>query len=301
MSKNTEDVMNLYSVWAIEEYSDSDYRLWSTDNLDLDKLPDMRGLEVKPLYNQAEMDISRNGCVLYATMCVFSTMTGHIFTLEDRKEIVRLAIAEYGYNTSSGMLLYRWVDCIRHWYNAKFLDNQVKTYRVSMALNEAQLVLKKWYPIITWHKLPVQPKVYNILTDAHDNGVIDALSSSEYWQGKFGHAITNSIIWGVSHIVDNYNNHSTVPYNVYKHERVQQFANEGYHFANWYIILPNKLVDNTSEVERLSRSLTLNDAKTALYAWLWNGKDWQAPCTREQVASMVVRGMRIMWHNFEEK
>jgi hypothetical protein len=137
-----EEILDSPSCWY--EFQPHDYEL-SWDSWEI-VLVAQRG-EKSHYYNQRLQPRTRNACVLYSVAWTISDLTWYKFSLEELLEIVNIAEKEYWWREDFWMSLPRWVDCVRNWWNTKFPDNKLTSYRIYIGDEIYNKALSLWYTL----------------------------------------------------------------------------------------------------------------------------------------------------------
>jgi hypothetical protein len=132
------------------------------------------------------------------------------------------------------MRMYRAVDCVRDWYNKKFPQKELVSFRVDTWSEEFFKLLSKWYSLSTGYKT-----TDNYSKDSQDNWIIDISSVEEMWKEKYGHLIRYS--W-TDKITDNYK--WLKKYNIYTidKQKTKSFVKWRLFFPSAYILIDKKTV-----------------------------------------------------------
>jgi len=211
------------SCWY--KFQPHDYELsWDDSEIVLIK----QNSEKKHFYNQWAQPRTRNACVLYACVWAISDLTWYEFTLSELLEIVDIAEKDYWWQEDWGMYLPRWVDCVRNWWNKKFPDNKLTSYRLFIWDEIYKKALDLWYTLACSYLIS---SWYFI--DSQDNWVINTNTSKD-WDLKWWHAIR---IIDPKTIADNYK--WKKKYNVYENDKIEKFTQEAMFRKPAYLFIKN--------------------------------------------------------------
>ena len=223
-----EEILDSPSCWY--EFQPHDYEL-SWDSWEI-VLVAQRG-EKSHYYNQRLQPRTRNACVLYSVAWTISDLTWYKFSLEELLEIVNIAEKEYWWREDFWMSLPRWVDCVRNWWNKKFPDNKLTSYRIYIGDEIYNKALSLWYTLSCSY---LTSSWYN--KDAEDNWIVDTPTSKD-WTLWWWHAVR---IIENGKIADNYDWRKK--FNIYKNDKIETFTKEWMFRTPAYLIIKNKDMEN---------------------------------------------------------
>lgn len=220
--ENTE--LEIYEWGAIlneNSISEKDFIMWSGELA-------VRMEKIKPdtptiFYNQAAQKRTRNWCTNYAAFGCISDLFGYQFTLEDILDIHALAESKYGWKEDWWNYLHKAVDCLRDWWNERFPERKIISFRVDLLDDEAQRLIEAWKTLMIWYQTTKEHFV-----DSEDNGKLD----SESFKGAkktWGHAIRHN----EKRNIDNYI--WVKKFNSYENKRLKDYVKEGTYFQYWFV------------------------------------------------------------------
>jgi len=205
--------------------SDSD---WSLTDLTLLEKPEYTYDKLRIAYWQSE--VHKNSCSLHATITALSNQFNLHYTLEDRKEILKIAIKK-GFSVEWGWTMIDAVNCVVEWTN-KNKAMKIKANRISWRLFRKVAYLG--YCVVTGFNI-----MEGFNEDKFDNGILD-FSKGQYGDKKYGHlinlvALTKGKFFKRLTVVDNYVNKTR--YNEYgiKHSILRGLAADGVLFPSGMI------------------------------------------------------------------
>lgn len=212
----TPNKLKKYFGGAEDWVGEDDELFWSPEEIEQNLLPPLyKFWQSKKMYNQ--LDTGKMDCTLYASITAYSNMLNVDVSLEDRKEIKRLALLQ-GHSETEGWYLHKAVKLV-----SEYLW-EVKYYTEKTWSKWFYAVLKKWHTIITWYRWNAE---YN--KDIDDDGVVGSTSVTNptYW-----HAICVTYIPTIENVcvVDNYK--WVKKYNVYKLKDFDALVKNGVFFQN---------------------------------------------------------------------
>lgn len=201
--------------------SSSDFIMWSGDlQVRLEKIkPDTPQI----YYNQAAQKRTRNWCTNYAAFGCISDMFWYTFSKEDILEIHDLAEKKYGWEESSWNYLYKAVDCLRDWWNKKFPEKKIISFRVDLLDEEAQRLIEAWKTLMIGYQTTKEHAI-----DAEDNGNLDS-DSFKSAKKTWGHAIRHN----EGRNIDNY--FWLKKFNTYDNKKLKQYVKEWTYFQYGYV------------------------------------------------------------------
>lgn len=241
-----------------------------------DKMKNIKPDTVKYEYNQGAQYYTRNACTLYMGIGMLSDLFGYKFSEEEILDICNLAESKYWWSPSWGNYLYKSIDCVRHWWNAKYPDKKIVSFAVTLTSPEAQRLLDAGKTLGIGFN--TSTKHYY---DAQDNGNLDNPSFAGA-EKKGGHAVRINKYT----TIDNYNGKKK--YNKYGTLRLIEYVREGTYFQHWYVFFKENEDD---PMKALLSNIKYKRAQAGVLAGVWNGENPDKPATRQEVASMVVSAM----------
>lgn len=216
-----EEILEGWAILDENTVSENDFLFWAND-LDA-RLKTLKPDAFNISYNQAAQRRTRNWCTNYMAFSAISDMLWITFTLEEILEIHLLAEKKYGWGESWWNYLYKAVDCVRDYYNAKNPDNQLISYRIDLLSKEAQTLFDAWKTIMLWYRTTSEH-----YQDSQDNWKLDSASfknAKRIWW----HAIRKN----KDQNRDNYI--GTKKFNDYQNENLVQYVREWTYFRYGYV------------------------------------------------------------------
>lgn len=259
----------LFNNWLIDEVKDTDYLFW-TDNITISQNKNT----IKYEYNQAEQTRTRNACVLYWNCGVISDLTWYKFSKEELLEIVDLAEKSYGWSESWWMAFARWTDCVRNWWNTKFPDKQLITFRLDIWSEYFYEALDKWHSLTVWYKTS-----RDYLIDSQDNWEIQWEDFKKWWW----HLVRCYKKWNNIRIIDNYSWKKI--FNDYINNNLEVLQKNWVFFISAYLYL---LKDETM-AEEIKNNIDLEWAKIMFEKWFWNWLNAREPMSRQEVMQVLYK------------
>jgi len=222
-------------LWElIDQISPNDYIAWAVS-----EIPNLQQQDkVRYEYNQGWS----SDCTLYASITSLGATMNYKFSDSDFKEIKELSIKQWK-PANDGRYLWKAVDCVRNWWNAKYPERKVVSVQIQM-LSEASKYWEKWYLIATTFK---GNKIY--WADKNDNGVVNGV---EFKPSTFWHA-TTTIYDKMVKVVDSY---FWNKYNVYWLPNYSKMVDKGTFSGQGYVFLATT-DEKKLEIARKSRLLVL--------------------------------------------
>ena len=198
--------------WSCIDWTwDHDYELsWNQAEIILQKQPE----RPKYFYNQWASSRTANACVIFANLSAVWDLMNYKFSNEEILEVVALAEKDYWRSENEWMLMNRWADCVRNWWNKKYPDNQVVSYRLSVWNETYKKALSLWYTI--WVSYLISTEYF---VDSQDNWIVDS-ETSKGFKLRWWHAVRTY----KDVIADNYIWRKT--YNEYKNTKIEKFRDE---------------------------------------------------------------------------
>lgn len=179
-------------------------------------------------YNQSAQRRTRNACVLYASLGCLSDLFAYNFSKEEILEVVNLAEKHYGWKEDSGMYLHKGAACVVKWWNDKFPERPVTSFRTTLGSEEYGRRLKQGVSGLVGYK--TNSKYYK---DKEDDGVVNedytSLGKLKYW-----HAIRHTYEYK---LIDNYKGKRN--FNTYTNEQILNLKEKGVFFPSFFYFLPS--------------------------------------------------------------
>lgn len=262
-----DEIVNNWAILDEHTISETDY-IFGSDLLE--RLENITPDKYQYEYNQRKWEYTRNGCTIFMALWAISDMTGYKFSDDEILDICKLCEAKYGWSPSWGNYLHKSVDCVRNWWNAKFPDNKLVSFRFRLDSQEGQRLLDSNKTVCIWFHTSV--KHYN---DAQDNGNLD--SETFAWAEKGGgHAVRINNY----KTIDNYSGWKK--YNKYGTKKILSYVQDGTYFPHAYVFFEQK-----KSIKKLLENIKLERARKAQLLGIWNGDNPSGLATREQVAAMI--------------
>jgi hypothetical protein len=185
----------------------------------------------------------------------------------------KLAIDKYWLKVPWGMYMHKAVDCLRHWWNAKFPDNKLMTFRLKIWDDDFAEALKKKHSLVVWYR--TSPEYYK---DSQDDGVVIWEDFPKNW----GHLVRTNFLTQAIKIDDNY--FGTKKWNTYTNNKIAKLQKNWVFFPSAYLFLYD-----TSMKDEIRDKIDLDGAKDAFDLWIYNWLDSRKPVSRQEVAVMIMR------------
>lgn len=216
--------------WAIldeNSISDNDYLLWSVEHDSLNKhLNNIKPDNVIYGYNQASTRRTRMACTLYWNIWAVSDLTEYKFSHQEILEICDIAEKDYGWSESRGWYIFKWVDCVRNYWNNNNPDKQIVSFRINLKTDTEILNKLEWKKtLVIWYRTTREHYV-----DSQDNWVLDKKCFISCWAKQlWGHCIR----YNNQENIDNYKGHKK--YNAYYNNNLQFLSKEWTYFKYAYV------------------------------------------------------------------
>jgi len=269
----------LTNQWLIDwdNVSELDYRLWSSNPLDIPVNKNTNNY----FYNQGKKERTYNACVLYANAASLWYTMDYEFSEKELLEIVELAEKEYWWKEDYWMYISKWVDCVRNYWNKKFPDNKVKTFRMTIGDEDFAKALKNNYRIVVWYRT-----CREYYKDSQDDWIVqwEEFSNFHWW-----HCVS-SLFW-VAEIIakdewiliqDNYT--WSKKFNIYYNNKIAKLKNSWTFFPSAFIYLKEKTMADT-----IKDNIDLDAAKEMFDKWYWNWLNPREPMSRQEVMTVLKR------------
>jgi len=193
-------------------------------------------------YNQYSpwiKDIYKNtswSCGLFASIWAVSDYTWYTFSEEEIYEIQKLAIDSYWLEVPWGMYLSKAIDCVRAYWNTKFPEDTLVSYRLTMWDQNYHEALDKLHSLVVGYKTS---REYSLEANTW------AITSEDFPKGG-GHLVRNAENNNISTIRDNYK--WIKPFNIYENEKIIPLAKNWVYFPSAYLFLYDE--DNRLKKEK---------------------------------------------------
>lgn len=237
-------------------------------------------------YNQANMRDKNNiylntrwSCGLFGSMGAISDLTWYEFTKDDILEIQKLAIDKFGLSVPWGMYMSKAVDCLRTWWNAKFPDNKLITFRTTIWTDVFLEALEKNHSPVIWYRTSVE---YS--KDSQDNWIVDWEDFPNDWGGHLVRTNFNSEI----KIDDNYV--WWKPYNTYTNNKLVKLKEKWVFFPSAYLFLYD-----TSMTDQIKNDIDLDNAKKFFARGFTNWLNPRKPLSRQEFWATMEVMLKDMW------
>jgi len=257
--------------WLIDWHivNETDYLLWWDNNLEI---PVNRNKN-NYFYNQGKLKRTRNACVLYGNAASLWYTMDYEFSEKELLEIVDLAEKEYWWKEDKWMYISKWVDCVRNYWNKKFPDRKVKTFRMTIGDENFAQALRNNYRIVVWYRTCW---VYYI--DSQDDWVIqwERFTDFHWW-----HCVS-CIYKDWIYIEDNYE--WTKKYNEYLNNKIAKLKDSWTFFPSAFIYLKEETMTDT-----IKDNIDLDAAKEMFDKWYWNWLNPREPRSRQEVMIVLKR------------
>ena len=225
----------------------------------------------KFFYNQNLQRRTRNACWIYWPLTALSHLKNYQFSLDEILDCVNLAEKSFWWKEDSWMFMNRWVDCVRNWWNTKFPNDKIDSFRTQIWSDVFYNILDAWYSIVVWH---TSNRTY--IRDSQDNWVIDNNNRIKW---NFWHLLSAHKDWQIK-IDDNYIWQKD--FNTWENRFLVDLQKSWLYFPSAYYFLNHK--DMT-----IRNWIDIEGAKLAYDKWYWNGRNPQAPMTRQEVMAVINR------------
>ena len=258
--------------------SELDYELgWAWEDGDDLKIPENTQLMLHH-YNQWAMKWEMPyfhtwwSCGLFWTMWTISDLTWYKFTEEDILEIQKLAVDHYWLQVPWGMYMHKAVDCVRNWWNKKFPEQQLTSFRLKIGWPKYFEALKKWHSLVVWYKTSSE-----YFKDSQDDGIVQWTDFPKKW----GHLVRTHQSW-VFKVTDNY--YWKKKFNTYTNNNLVKLKDNKVFFKSAYLILKTRTMN-----DEIKDNIDLDAAKEMFEKGYWNGLDPRKPMSRQEVMTVMKR------------
>lgn len=259
--------------------SEADFMIAADDNI---KIPENTNTK-RFFYDQSALKWEKPylhtwwSCWLFWNMWAISDLTWYEFTEEDKLEIQKLAVDEYGLQVPGGMYMSKAVDCLRTWWNKKFPENKLLSFRTTIWSDLFNEVQAKWHSLVVWYK--TSPEYFK---DSQDDGKI----SKEDFPKKWGHLVRTNFNTIVK-IDDNY--FGKKKFNTYENNKIVKLKENWVFFPSAYFFLKD-----TSIQDKIKNNIDLDLAKTGFDLWIFNGLKPRESVSRQEVVVMILRAIMLI-------
>lgn len=184
-------------------------------------------------YNQK--DVSPVSCTIHGAMGAVSDLTGFVFSLEDRKELWKRALS-LGADPSIGWYTSRAVDVVRKFYNEKFPEKPLTSFRTSINSDKYKEMLDFGYTAVISHR---GNSKYN--SDVNIDGILDGTS---FGTTTYGHCLRMASVGDeFKSVINNY--FKAHKFNIYKvpTDNLSKLISNRVFFKDCYFFVDNYEVD----------------------------------------------------------
>lgn len=251
--------------WLIFETSERDFLLWG-DNIKVEIQKRPEADEIIYEYNQDE--IGAYSCTLHGALWAVSDLMNYWYSKEERKTLWAKAL-ELGASETEGWHFYKAIDLVRKEWNAKWKE-QLISFRLPYGEIFFEAV-NRGHSLVGGYRGNSQ---YNL--DASDW----TLMWTDFKPSTYGHCIRIRKTWENVSVIDNYLGKKKT--NKYIVEHLDDLITNKVFYDEFYIFLPK----NTMTPEQI-------EALEAKKQWIWNGNSPDSPATRQEVAIMINRAMKL--------
>ncbi len=251
--------------------SESDYIIWGENDYNIPENTNKK----KHFYNQWKLKRTRNWCWLYWSAWAISDLTWYEFSEEEMLDITNLAESKYWRKEDWWMYMSRAVDCLRNWWNTKFPNDKLISFRLKIWDEKSTEALKKNHSLVIWYR--TSSAYYK---DSQDNWVIDWEDFSKNWW----HLVRCNIGDKAIHIDDNY--FWKKKYNTYINNKLWKLVNKGIFFPSAYLFLK----DNTMK-DKIRDNIDIPKAIEAMDKWFWNWLNPRQSMSRQEVVTVILRAI----------
>lgn len=220
--KKKEENISLWGwlLWIWEK--ETDYILWSSL---YEKVEEIENINRQPIYeyNQWAQYKTRNWCTIYSAVTQLSYLFDREFTICEIYEIWDKMIADWKLNPDSWAYLSDAIDYTRKWWNEKFPNKQVTSYRIDYL--DTQLIEK------IRSKIRLTQIGYRTSSELHNELQSTWVANKKDYPKIGWHAVTSYWI----NIIDNYK--WKAKRNRYSFTYEKDLINNWVIFRNWYLFL----------------------------------------------------------------
>jgi len=210
-------------------------------------------------------------CWLFAAMWCISDLTWYEFTEQDINEINKLALSDYGLQPWVWMYMSKAIDCVRDWWNRKFPENKLLSFRLQIGDNKFVEWLNKGHSFAVGYKTSTE-----YYKDSQDDGVINKKDFPSDWSWH----LVRSNFKNVIRIDDNYEWKKT--HNTYINNMIKELKDKWIYFPSAYLFL----YDRSMEQEILD-NIDLEWAKAEYLLWTWSWMNPRENMSRQEVMQVI--------------
>lgn len=248
--------------------SKTDFLFWAEDNYNIPQNIN----ELKFYYNQWTSRRTRNWCALFWCAGAIWDLTGYEFSEDELLSILILAEKDYWWKEDYGMYMSKAVDCVRNWWNEKFPNEKLLSFRTVVWDDKFKEALTKGHSLVVWYR--TSPEYYK---DSQDDGVIQW----EDFPKKWGHLVRCNFNTAIK-IDDNYYGKKT--HNTYINNKILTLKNNWVFFPSAYLFLKEITME-----EEIRNGIDLEGAKELYDEGVWNGLNPREPMSRQEVMAVLAR------------
>jgi len=238
-------------------------------------------------YNQWVLNRTRNWCVLYANAASLGYLMNYEFSEKELLEIIDSAEKDYWWKEDLWMYFSKWVDCVRHYWNNKYPDRKVKTFRTTIGDDNFTIALKMNHRLVVGYRTSTE-----YYKDSQDDWII----SWEEFNDHIGWHCVSTLLSSEDSIStqdwiliqDNYT--WSKKFNIYYNNKIEKLKETGTYFSSAYIYLKEKTMEET-----IKENIDLEWAKEMFDKWYWNGLNPRDNMSRQEVMSVLNRIMKDLW------
>ena len=183
--------------------------------------------QVKWEYNQWSEWETRNWCTIFSAVTELSYLMNRKFTLCEIKEIGHKMIADGKLDPDNWAYLSDAIDYVRRWWNEKFPDRKVESYKIDYTDLKIRKLLKT-------SKLKMTQLWYRTSKELYDDVQDDWVASKWNYPKVGGHAVSKWWVW----IIDNYKGKHKR--NRYNFDKFDELLKNWVIFPTWYVFLKAK-------------------------------------------------------------
>ena len=204
-------------------------------------------------------------------MWVISDLTWYEFTAKDKEEIQKLAVDKYWLKVPWGMYMSKAVDCLRHWWNKKFPDKKLMSFRLTIWDKDFAEALIQKHSLVVWYR--TSKEYYN---DSQDDWIVTWEDFPKNWW----HLVRTNFFSQTIKIDDNY--FWTKKWNTYTNNKIKELQKNWVFFPSAYLFLYD-----TSMEDEIKANIDLEWAKEMFEKWYWNGLNPRSPMSRQEVMTVL--------------
>jgi len=188
--------------WLIDIWeTDDDYILWAWTPDLAELLKDREKINRQPVYeyNQWAQYETRNYCTIYSAITELSFLFDREFTICEIKEIANKMIADWKLDPNNWAYLHDSIDYCRRWWNEKFTDRKVVSYRIDYSDKTLSDILLAWNARLTQLGYRTSPELYN---EVQATWIASKKTYPKIWGhavSRYGENIINNYKWKSQH------------------------------------------------------------------------------------------------------